>query len=115
MVEKIEATAKLKYVRISPRKVKLVLDLIRGKNVREATAILKHVRKAACEHLIKLLNSAVSNAQNNLNMNVNDLVVSSCFVTPGPTLKRVMFVSKGRSHRILKRTSHVVLKVREAV
>lgn len=110
----MEATAKLKYIRISPRKVKIVLDLIRGKSVREATAILNHLPKAACESLSKLLKSAVANAQNNLNMSIEDLYVSECFVTDGPTLKRAIAVSKGRSHRILKRSSHVTLTVSEA-
>lgn len=109
----MEATAKLKFIRISPRKVKIVLDLIRGKNVNEAAAILKHVPKAACEILIKLLKSAVANAEHNLHMQHADLYVSECYVNDGPTLKRAQPVSKGRSHRILKRSSHVVLKVKE--
>ena len=105
--------AKLNHVRISPRKVKIVLDLIRGKNVRVAMAILENLRKAACESLIKLLKSAIANAQNNFNLNPSSLIVSCCYVTEGPTLKRVRFVSKGRSHRILKRTSHIFMKVEE--
>ncbi len=108
-----EAVAKLRFIRISPRKVKVVLDLIRGKNVREAAAILKHLPKAACESLGKLLKSAVANAEHNFNMSAADLYVSECFVTCGPTLKRARPVSKGRSHRILKRSSHVTLKVRQ--
>ena len=109
----MEATAKLKFVRISPRKVKIVLDLIRGKSVSEAAAILKHVPKAACESLAKLLKSAVANAQHNLHMQYADLYVSECYVNDGPTFKRARPVSKGRSHRILKRSSHVVLRVKE--
>lgn len=109
----MEAVAKLKYVRISPRKVKIVLDLIRGKRVKEAAAILSHVPKAACESLSKLLKSAVANAQNNLNMNESDLYISECFVSDGSTLSRIRPVSKGRTHRILKRSSHVTLKVKE--
>ena len=109
----MEATAKLKFIRISPRKVKIVLDLIRGKHVGEAAAILKHVPKAACESLAKLLKAAVANAEHNLHMHAADLYVSECYVNDGPTLKRAMPVSKGRSHRILKRSSHVVLKVKE--
>ncbi len=109
----MEAVAKLKHVRISPRKVKIVLDLIRGKNLMQAKAILRYVPKAACESLEKLLNSAAFNAINNLNMDGNSLFISECFVTPGPTLKRIRAVSKGRSCRILKRMSHVTIKVKE--
>ncbi len=109
----MEATARLKFIRISPRKVKIVLDLIRGRKTTEAMAILKHTPKAACEDLKKLLKSAVANAENNFNMDSSNLYVSTCFATPGPTLKRIRPVSKGRAHRIFKRTSHVTLKVRE--
>ena len=109
----MEATAKLKFIRISPRKVKIVLDLIRGKNTSEAMAILRHTPKAACEDLKKLLKSAVANAENNFNMDSSNLYVSACYATPGPTLKRIRPVSKGRAYRIFKRTSHVTLKVKE--
>ena len=109
----MEAVAKLKHIRISPRKVEIVLDLIRGKNVKDALAILKLTPKAACEYLLKLLNSAVSNAANNFNMDVKNLYVSECYVTPASTLKRIRAVSKGRSCRILKRMSHVTLRVKE--
>ena len=109
----MEARAYLKYARISPRKVKIVLDLIRGKDTETAMAILKNTPKAACPYLIKLLNSAVSNAEHNFNMNVSDLYVSECFVCPGPTLKRIMPRAQGRADRILKRTSHVTMAVKE--
>ena len=109
----MEAIAKLKHMRISPRKVGIVLDLIRGKKVGDALAILKYTPKAACFSLEKLLNSAVSNAVNNLNMDGGSLYVSECFVTPASMLKRIRAVSKGRSCRILKRMSHVTIKVRE--
>ncbi len=109
----MEAKAYLKYVRISPRKVKIVLDLIRGKDVDEAMAILKHTPKAASEELIKLLKSAVANADHNFHMNTEALYVSECFVCPGPTLKRMMPRAKGSGDRILKRTSHVTLAVKE--
>ena len=109
----MEATAKLKFIRISPRKVKIALDLIRGKSTKEAMAILKYTPKAACEDLEKLLKSAVANAENNFNMDSSNLYVSACYATPGPTLKRIRPVSKGRAYRILKRTSHVTLKVKE--
>lgn len=109
----MEATAKLKYTRIAPRKVQIVLDLIRGKDTREAMAIIKNTPKAACEDLEKLLKSACSNAENNFGMDKDSLYVAECYVTPGPTLKRIRPVSKGRAYRIFKRTSHVTLTVKE--
>ena len=107
------AKAHLKYARISPRKVKIVLDLIRGKDVATAMAILKNTPKSASEYLTKLLRSAVANAENNFNMDVSKLYVSECFVCPGPTLKRIMARAKGSADRILKRTSHVTIVVKE--
>ncbi|PWM27139.1 MAG: 50S ribosomal protein L22 [Oscillospiraceae bacterium] len=109
----MEAYAKTKYVRISPRKVKVVLDLIRGKDAGTAMAILKHTPKAASESLIKLLKSACANAEHNFDMDSHNLVVSKCWVTPGPTLKRMMPRAKGRGDRILKRTSHITICVAE--
>lgn len=108
-----EAKAYLRYLRISPRKVQIVLDLIRGKDTNVAGAILRNTPKAASEPLIKLLNSAKANAENNHNMDPNNLYVAECFVTAGPTLKRIQPVSKGRAHRILKRTSHVTMVLKE--
>ena len=109
----MEAKAYLKYARISPRKVKIVLDLIRGKDVGVAMGILKNTPKSASEYLIKLLGSAIANAENNFHMDVTRLYVSECFVCPGPTLKRIMPRAKGSADRILKRTSHVTLVVKE--
>lgn len=109
----MEAVAKLKYARISPRKVSIVLDLIRNKPVNMAAAILGHTPKAACEDLSKLLKSAVANAENNFNMDVNKLYVAECFVCPGPILKRIRPKDHGRAHRIEKRTSHVTLVLKE--
>ena len=109
----MEAKAYLKYARISPRKVKIVLDLIRGKDAGVAMGILKNTPKSASEYLIKLLKSAIANAENNFNMDVSKLYVSECFVCPGPTLKRIMPRAKGSADRILKRTSHVTLVVKE--
>lgn len=109
----MEAKATLNYTRISPRKVGIVLDLIRNKPVDLAEAILKHTPKAACEDLQKLLKSAVANAENNFNMNKEGLYVSQCFVSPGPTLKRVRPGPHGRAFRILKRTSHITIVVKE--
>ena len=109
----MEAKAYLKYARISPRKVKIVLDLIRGKDVGVAMGILKTTPKSASEYLIKLLGSAIANAENNFHMDVTRLYVSECFVCQGPTLKRIMPRAKGSADRILKRTSHVTLVVKE--
>ena len=109
----MEAKAYLKYARISPRKVKIVLDLIRGKDAGVAMAILHNTPKSASEYLIKLLGSAVANAENNFNMDASKLYVSECFVCPGPTLKRIMARAKGSADRILKRTSHVTIVVKE--
>ena len=109
----MEAKAYLRYARISPRKVKIVLDLIRGKDAGVAMGILKTTPRSASEYLIKLLKSAIANAENNFNMDVSKLYVSECFVCPGPTLKRVMPRAKGSADRILKRTSHVTIVVKE--
>ena len=109
----MEAKANLKYLRISPRKVKIVLDLIRGKDVGTATAILLQTPKAASEPLMKLLKSAVANAENNFGMDPSKLVVSEVFATPGPILKRMMPRAQGRAYRINKRTSHVTIVVSE--
>ena len=112
-MEAKEAKAYLKYVRISPRKVGIVLDLIRGKDAATAMAILKNTPKSASEYLVKLLKSAVANAENNFGMDVSKLYVSECFVCPGPTLKRIMPRAHGRAFRIMKRTSHITLAVKE--
>ena len=109
----MEARAYLKYARIAPRKVQIVLDLIRNKPTKLALAILKHTPKAACEPVEKLLKSAIANAENNHNMDKNNLYVAECFVCPGPILKRIRPSSHGRAFRILKRTSHVTLVLKE--
>ena len=109
----MEARAILRYARISSRKVKIVLDLIRNKPVGVAMGILKNTPKSASEYLEKLLASAIANAVNNHNMDVNKLYVSECFATQGPTLKRVRQRAQGRAFRILKRTSHITLVVKE--
>ena len=109
----MEAKAILKYARISPRKVKIVMDLIRNQDADKAMAILKFTPKAACEYLYKLLASAIANAENNHNMDVSKLYVAECFVCPGPTLKRIQPRAQGRAFSILKRTSHVTLVVKE--
>ena len=109
----MEATAKVTYVRIAPRKVQIVLDLIRNKPCDEAMAILKHTPKAACEPLAKLLKSAMANAENK-DMDVSKLYVSECFVCQGPTLKRIRPRAQGRAYRINKKTSHITMVLREA-
>ena len=109
----MEARATLRYARISPRKVQIVLDLIRNKDADKAMAILRFTPKAACEYLEKLLASAIANAENNHQMDVSKLYVAECFVGPGPILKRIRAKDHGCAHRILKRTSHVTLVLRE--
>ena len=109
----MEATAKATYVRISPRKVQIVLDLIRNQPADKAMAILQYTPKAACEPVMKVLKSAMANAENNNNMDVSRLVVSYCNATPGPTLKRIQARSHGRAYRINKRTSHITITVKE--
>ena len=109
----MEAKAHLRYARISPRKVKIVVDLIRGKDVAAATAILVNTPNAASELVLKLLKSAVANAEANHNMDVEKLYVSQVFACPGPILKRIMPRAQGRAFRINKRTSHITLAVAE--
>ena len=109
----MEARAHLRYARIAPRKVSVVLDLIRGEALDTALAILQYTPKAASELLYKLVKSAAANAENNHNMDKNNLYVAECFVTPGPTLKRVMPRAQGRAFRILKRTSHITVVLKE--
>ena len=109
----MEAKANLKYLRISPRKVKIVLDLIRGKDVATATAILLNTPKAASEPVLKLLKSAAANAENNHQMDPEKLYVSQVFACPGPIIKRMMPRAQGRAYRINKRTSHVTIAVSE--
>ena len=107
------ATAKATYLRIAPRKVQIVLDLIRNQPADKAMAILKYTPKSATEYLEKLLASAIANAENNLGLDKESLIVSECYVSPGPILKRIMPRAQGRAFRINKRTSNVVLVVAE--
>ena len=113
MEENMEARAYLKYARISPRKVEIVLDLIRNKPANVAMAILKNTSKAASEPVAKLLKSAVANAENNKSMDPSKLYVAECFVCPGPILKRIRPRAQGRAFRILKRSSHVTMVLKE--
>ena len=101
--------AHVKHVRISPRKVKIVIDLIRGKKVDEALAILMYTPKAAAPVVEKLLLSAIANAENNLSMDRSSLYVAEVFANPGPTLKRYVARSRGSASPMLKRTSHITI------
>ena len=109
----LEARSILRYARISSRKVKIVADLIRGKNVDEALAIIKFTPKASSEILEKLLKSAIANAENNHGMNRGNLIVSEIYANQGPTLKRIRPAAKGSAVRIRKRTSHITIVVKE--
>ncbi|MDD2647548.1 MAG: 50S ribosomal protein L22 [Eubacteriales bacterium] len=101
--------AKAKYIRITSRKVKIVVDLIRGKQVDEALAILNFTPKAASPVVAKVLTSAIANAENNLHMNRADLKVAEVYADPGPTLKRFVARSRGSASPMLKRTSHITV------
>ena len=109
----MEARAYLRNVRISPRKVQIVLDLIRNKPTDVALATLRLTPKAASPILEKLLKSAIANADNNHSMNKDNLYVAECYVCPGPIMKRIMPRAQGRAYRILKRTSHVTVVLKE--
>ncbi|MGN1271139.1 MAG: 50S ribosomal protein L22 [Clostridia bacterium] len=109
----LEARATLRYARISSRKVKIVADLIRGKKVDEALAIVKFTPKASSEIIEKLLKSAIANAENNHGMNRGNLIVSEIYANQGPTLKRIRPAAKGSAVRIRKRTCHITIVVKE--
>ena len=108
-----EARAQLKFARISARKVKIVADLVRGKNVDEALAIVKFTPKAASEIVEKLLKSAIANAENNHGMKSNKLYVAEIYANQGPTLRRIRPAAKGSAVRIRKRTSHITIVLKE--
>ena len=109
----MEAFAHVKYVRMSPRKVKLVCDMIRGLDVKTAQAYLSQTSKAACEPMAKLLKSACANAEHNHGMNADNLYVSTVKADPGPTLKRGRIASRRGFVRIMKRTTHITIGVSE--
>lgn len=109
----MQAKAHANNIRIAPRKVKLVIDLIRDKQVGDAIAILRHTVKSASPVVEKLLNSAIANAEHNYQMDVGKLVVTEVFVNQGPTIKRFRPRAMGRASRIHKRTSHITLVVSE--
>ena len=109
----MDARAEHKFARISPRKVKIVCDLIRGKDVKMAEALMMQTPKAGSELLIKVLKSAVANAENNHDMDADKLYVKETYANPGPILKRGMPRAQGRMYRINKRTSHITVVVAE--
>ena len=113
--EVLQAKATLKYARISSRKVKIVADLIKGKDINEALAILKYTPKASSEIIEKLLKSAIANAENNHHMAHEKLYVADIFANQGPTLKRIRPAAKGSAVRIRKRTSHITIVLKERV
>ena len=103
-----------KHIRVSPRKAKIVVDLIRGKRVDDALAILMFTPKSASPVLIKLLNSAIANAENNLEMDRESLYIAEAYANQGPTLKRYWARSHGRADTIKKRTSHLTIVLDKA-
>ena len=109
----MEAKAKLSYARISSRKVKIVIDLIRGKDVNEALAILKFTPKAASPLVEKLVKSAIANAENNHNMDAGKLYIAEIYANQGATMKRIRAATQGRANRIRKRTSHIEIVLKE--
>lgn len=113
MSEVKSARAVAKQVRIAPRKARLVIDLIRGKEVGEATAILRHTNRKASSIIEKVLQSAIANAEHNYELNPDNLVVSEAYVDEGITLKRYRPRAQGRASAISKRTSHITVVVSE--
>ncbi|HHW58189.1 MAG TPA: 50S ribosomal protein L22 [Clostridia bacterium] len=109
----MEARAIAKYVRISPRKVRLILNLIRGKHVDEALAILRFTPKRASGIVTKVLKSAIANAENNHGMNRDNLYVVKAVADEGPTMKRVFPRAMGRADVMRKRSSHITIVVKE--
>jgi large subunit ribosomal protein L22 len=107
----MQVTATARYIRLTPRKVRLVTDLIVGKPVEEAAAILRFMPNAAARDVAKVLKSATANAENNFNLSADELVVARAVADEGPTLKRFRPRAQGRTFQILKRTSHITIAV----
>ncbi len=105
--------AKLRYLRIAPRKVRLVADLIRGKSIEEAQDILNFTTKRAAKSILKLLKTAISDARHNFNLEAKKLYISKILVDEGPKLKRIMPRGRGHSSEIQKKTSHITLVLEE--
>ena len=118
--EKLEATkdkrpfAKSTHIRMSSSKVRIVLDNIRGKNALDAVAIMEASKQVAAEPILKVLQSAIANAENNKGLNRDSLIVAECFTTQGPQLKRIMTRAKGSADQILKKTCHITIVLDEA-
>ena len=104
-------SARAKYVRSAPRKARLVMNHIRGKNVEQAQAILRHAPRAVSADILKLLNSAVANAESSYELGPDELRIERAFVDEGPTIKRFRPRARGRATRILKRTSHMTIEL----
>jgi len=109
----MEVTAKLKNAPISAQKIRLIADLIRKQPVSKATDILKFTSKKGAKIMLKILQSAIANAENNHAADIDELVVGTVYVDEAPTLKRIRPRAKGRANRILKRKSHITIKVLE--
>ena len=109
----MEARATAKMIRIAPRKTRLVVDLVRGKQVKEALAILKFTPKAASPLVEKLVKSAIANAENNHNMDAEKLYIAEIYANQGATMKRIRAATQGRANRIRKRTSHIEVVLKE--
>ena len=98
-----------RHIRISPYKVRTVLDVVRGMEAKKAVAVLQNMSKGGAEAVLKVVKSAAANAENNLGMNPDDLMIAECYADQGPTLKRMQPMAHGRGFRILKRTSHITV------
>jgi large subunit ribosomal protein L22 len=107
----MEARAIAKFQRVAPRKARLVIDLVRGKSIEEARSILQFSDRAAAEVVLKVVNSAVANAEHASQTQPEDLVIKQIFADEGPTLKRIRPRAQGRAFRIRKRTSHITVVV----
>ena len=107
----MEARALARYVRVTPQKARRVVDLIRGMKAAEAQSLLKFAPQAASEPIGKVLDSAIANATNNLNLDPTTLVISEAYINEGPTMKRFRPRAQGRAYRIRKRTSHITVVV----
>lgn len=107
----MQVNAKLRYARISPQKVRLVADQIRGKSVAEALQILQFSPKKGAHMVRKVLDSAIANAEHNNGADIDELKISAVMIDQGPTLKRFRARAKGRGNRILKPTSHITVQV----
>jgi len=111
----METYAIHKSAMVAPRKARMTLDLIRGKDIQAARAILATTNTKSSRLISKVLESAIANATNNFGMNESELFISECFINPGPVLKRIKFASRGNVDRRDKRTSHITVKVSDGL